>query len=88
MFSFDNKIPRSVDRHGGEKKEETNFQGIMVPANTRFSPATEGSWLVINGIKKIMMKEGERICFSINLEPATFVTCDIEEKPGLIPTRG
>ena len=69
---------RSVDRHGGEKKEENNFQGIMVPpANTRFFPATEGSWLV-NGIKKIIKEEGERIGFSINLEPASFVTCDIE----------
>ena len=31
-----------------------------------FFPATEGSWLV-NGIKKIMREEGERIGFNIKV---------------------
>ena len=60
--------PRSYQREERRHKKLTSRESWFRPQFdvVGFFPATEGSWLV-NGIKKIMQEEGERIGFKIKV---------------------
>ena len=60
--------PRSYHREERRKKKLIAKTSWFRPSHdvVAFFPATEGSWLV-NGVKKIMREEGERIGFKIKV---------------------
>ena len=60
--------PRSYNREERRKKKLLSKTSWFRPSHdvVAFFPATEGSWLV-NGVKKIMREEGERIGFKIKV---------------------
>ena len=60
--------PRNYERAARRKKKLMSKESWFHPAHdvVGFFPVTEGSWLV-NGVKKIMQEEGERIGFKIKV---------------------